>query len=282
MEPHFGFTSPELRVSVRVWRDFLRKRLAAKKGFHVPKRYVPITIITVLLAITAVAGYMRPAPKFDMPPRILFDNSGGNVVFTHLAHHRDYDIACSDCHHEHTDLRSAPLACGSCHPEAFDKEYVAGHIESFPDPSYCVDCHHAEFHSMDFDHEGHQEYAPDCTDCHHDEDIEPEPQKCSNCHSKMAGDADMPSVRDAAHDRCESCHDHMFEKGLEGCTPCHKLIDMSDYDGEYTTCAQCHQKETKDLMVTRTSAFHDQCIGCHEELGMGPYTDKDCGKCHIR
>ena len=261
------------------WYDM---KLGRRKDVSVPKKYFPITAAIAVLVLVAAFGYLRPVPADEMPTRILFDNTGGNVVFTHLAHHRDYGVACAKCHHAANDSKAKPLACGSCHAISFNKDYVDEHISSFPDPTVCVNCHHLEFHSLDFDHEAHQDYAPDCSNCHHGADIEPEPQRCSNCHSKMAGTKDMPSVRDAAHERCRTCHEDVFAEELKSCTPCHKLKDMNGYDGPFTSCSQCHKKPAKDLLLDRTSAFHDQCMGCHEQMQKGPRGEKDCGKCHIR
>ena len=246
------------------------------------KKFFPIIIMLTVLLGLAVAGYLSPEKKEKIPVRVLFKNSGGNVIFNHIFHHRDYKIPCEKCHHERESGDHEPLPCGSCHPEAFDRDYVREHIRSFPDTSYCVQCHHAELGKLNFDHAAHEDYADeDCQTCHHSPDIEEEPQKCGNCHSNT-GSPDVPSVRDAAHDRCITCHDDMFEAGLKGCTPCHKMQDMSHYSGDFTACGQCHQNNDKDLVLNRTSAFHDQCMDCHKELQRGPYKDSDCSKCHIK
>ncbi|WP_320007944.1 cytochrome c3 family protein [Maridesulfovibrio sp.] len=246
------------------------------------KKFLPIIVILTILFGLTVAGYVTPEKKEKMPVRILFKNSGGKVIFTHIRHHRDYAIPCEKCHHERETSDQEPLPCGSCHPESFDKDYVREHIRSFPDTSYCSKCHHAELGKLNFNHEAHEEYAEDdCQTCHHDTNIEKEPQKCGNCHTN-AGTKDVPSVRDAAHKRCITCHDDMFEEGLKGCSPCHKMHDMKNYSGDYTACGQCHQKNEKDLVLNRTSAFHDKCMECHKQMKRGPYKDNECSRCHLK
>jgi len=249
----------------------------------VNKKYIPITIVLAVLLGLAVAGYISPEEKQKLPVRILFKNSGGKVIFTHIKHHRDYEIPCDECHHERKGDSQEPLPCGACHPQAFDRDYIREHINSFPDNSYCIQCHHAELGKLSFDHEAHEEYADeDCQACHHTPDIEEEPQKCGNCHTN-AGTKEIPSVRDAAHDRCIDCHDDMFKDGLKGCNPCHKMRNMENYKGDHTPCEQCHQSsEGKDLVLNRLDAFHDKCMDCHKELKRGPYKDNDCDKCHLK
>lgn len=247
------------------------------------KRYLIISLVTAALVVVSAAGYLVPEKQHKLPVRILFDNSGGKVIFTHLAHHRDYQIPCEDCHHEGGEhVAHSPLPCGSCHPVAFNQDYVRDHVNSFPDKSFCVKCHHAEFGSLNFDHTRHEEYADgDCQMCHHGPDIESEPQRCENCHT-LAGTKDMLSVRDASHERCVQCHEDMFDAKMSGCAPCHKMKDMRDYTGPYTPCAQCHDTKGKKLILTRTNAFHDQCMDCHKKRKKGPYGDGDCNKCHIK
>lgn len=247
------------------------------------RKFIPVSIVLAVLLGLSVVGYVTPEEKQEMPVRILFRNSGGKVIFTHIKHHRDYEIPCDSCHHEKRGESQEPLACGSCHPEAFDRDYVRDHINSFPDNSYCVQCHHAELGKLNFDHAAHEEYAfDDCQACHHSEDIEDEPQKCGNCHTN-AGSKEIPSVRNAAHARCINCHDDMFEEGLKGCTPCHRMRNMDNYKGDHTPCAQCHEQNNgKDLVLNRVSAFHDQCKDCHRELKRGPYKEDDCAQCHLK
>ncbi len=246
------------------------------------KRYAPVMVAVVILLAVSMVGYTRTQAKTEMPVRILFHNNGGKVIFSHLVHHRNYKIPCADCHHEMTHAEDKALACGSCHPVAFDEHYVDNHIASFPDKKYCIQCHHIEYEHLIFDHDEHIEFAEDnCQACHHGEDIEPEPGQCKSCHEDK-GDDDMPGLASAAHKRCQGCHEDMFEQGLTSCTSCHEAVDMSQYDGDFSSCGQCHNEHTKDLVLNRMNAFHDQCMDCHERKGKGPFGENSCFKCHIR
>ncbi|MFO7597013.1 MAG: cytochrome c3 family protein [Desulfocurvibacter africanus] len=253
---------------------------------RLPRKYFPIIATCAVLLVVAVAGYLTPAESQKLPVRILFDNTGGKVVFAHLRHHRDYSIACETCHHENAPQGAEPLPCGSCHPLAFDEQYVKQHVASFPDKTYCIQCHHLEYAKLNFGHDEHVEYAGgDCQACHHGPDIEPEPQSCRSCHPEEkpeSGDS-MPDQMEAGHTRCASCHQDMFDHGLTSCKSCHVEADMTKWHGDFTGCAQCHDEHPeKELVLTRTNAFHDQCMSCHEERRQGPYKDDDCNKCHIR
>lgn len=263
-------------------------------------RYFPVIAAVVVLLITAVFGYSGSDEKKEMPVRILFNNNGGKVVFSHLVHHRDYQIACAECHHDRAgqkfqinapDKNKSPqgqdqgrgqLACGTCHPVEFNEDFVERHIDSFPDESYCVRCHHTEFGKVDFDHDEHISYADDdCWSCHHGKDIEPEPQKCSNCHKEKEENG-IPGMREAAHESCANCHDDMFDKGLSSCNDCHIPVDMNSWSGDFSSCGDCHDKKVRDLVVPRMNAFHEQCMSCHRRLKKGPYKENDCSKCHIK
>ncbi|MFZ3045412.1 MAG: cytochrome c3 family protein [Desulfatirhabdiaceae bacterium] len=95
--------------------------------------------------------------------------------------------------------------------------------------------------SVLFDHKAHaadRGYGLSCNDCHH----HPPGQDsdflaCSACH-KAEGDTAKP----------ESCKD------------CHDPSEYEDYE-----------------MVTKTNAFHAQCIECHQQIGAGPV---ECAACH--
>jgi len=245
---------------------------------------LPVIIAAVLLLAGSIVGYVQTGNTSKIPVRVLLKNKGGNVIFSHLAHQRDYQLECSQCHHDKkvdgVVSQGDTVKCESCHPASFDEQYVSTHMNAFPDASYCTRCHHQEYQGAKFDHDAHQDYANDCYDCHHDESIEPEPQKCSNCHKKESS-GELISMRLAGHEKCKTCHEDMFDAGVSGCQSCHTSVDMTTYKGDYTACNKCHNAEIKDLLPTRTDAFHKECMGCHEEMGAGPSGPKDCNRCHI-
>lgn len=246
------------------------------------KRYLPITVCVVILAIVAIVGYLRPAATEEMPRRILFDSSGGKVIFTHLDHEEKYVQNCATCHHESQDPGPKPVECGKCHPREFTPEYIADHSTWFTSDQQCARCHHAEFTGMVYNHDEHAElYTSGCTDCHHDTDIEPAPTNCGECHMDTGDDA-MPSFKDAAHERCMTCHQDVFDEGLAGCKFCHQTLEAGQGDTmpATTSCTECHEKSISQLIPTRMNAFHESCFGCHDEKQAGP-TEAECNHCHM-
>lgn len=57
------------------------------------------------------------------------------------------------------------------------------------------------------------------------------------------------------------------------CLDCHHNID----DDETYNCSECHEETGDEDLLSRADAFHDQCRGCHEDLGAGPI---ECNSCH--
>ncbi len=258
------------------------------------KRYFLISACAAILAIVALVGYVLPEPSPKIPERILFDNAGGKVVFTHQKHLQDDNIPCATCHHEMITSTETVESCGSCHGVAFDTNFRTTHAQQYKSTDSCATCHHMEFApKVDWTHTAHaEEYGLDCTSCHHeDTSIEPEPQNCANCHQET-GDETMPSLRDAVHLKCQSCHEEMFEAKVTGCASCHTTIDMKKQLKEkgpeafkvspkYANCAVCHvDQKTTELIPDRMNAFHGQCMSCHQSVGKGPYTQEQCAQCH--
>ena len=275
-----------------------------KRGKALQKRYLSIAILTAVLAVTGIAGYLLPAGPVagDKEPatrRILFDNAGGPVVFDHQKHSRLLKEDCATCHHE--SLQKTPdkaMACASCHGVALDDAFKAGHAKSYPAES-CVTCHHYELAAKDWGHQQHsEEFGVDCTSCHHaDTDIEPEPQSFANCHeagarptNKAAEPGTPPVLADAVHARCVACHQDLFGKA-KNCASCHELKptrkDEAAVKGKvnalYADCTVCHVKKTPDKLIPgRMDAFLGQCMGCHEKLGKGPFGKDKCAQCHTK
>ena len=75
-----------------------------------------------------------------------------------------------------------------------------------------------------FNHKLHSENKLDCTRCHHDFDAflnnrGGEGQTCDSCHKNKADDG-QPSLNDAFHMQCKTCHETM-KKGPVTCGECH-------------------------------------------------------------
>lgn len=240
-------------------------------------RYKPITIVAVLLGVLGVVGYLSPASPEEMPTRLLIENAGGKVIFTHKTHADAYKVPCQQCHHESEQVSKNPVPCATCHPASYEEGFVAEHQKTIG-KEYCNRCHHAELGELKYDHETHKDLVSGCTDCHHDPSIESEPADCADCHAAQ-GDEAMPALQDAVHVRCGSCHEDMFEQKLKGCGNCH---DMTKGGAKNPPCMTCHYDSKKLPIPAKMEAYHAGCMTCHKAKGAGPYTPQDCNKCHFR
>jgi hypothetical protein len=84
---------------------------------------------------------------------------------------------------------------------------------------------------------------------------------------------------------CYDCHHHPSgdKKALVACGQCHKASVKNG--SQPARCLDCHDKsKIKDTkMISKADAFHQQCIGCHEQFGKGPqFGSQNCNKCHVR
>lgn len=260
------------------------------------KRYLPIAVFSVCMALVALVGYVIPTPTAAVPTRILLENAGGKVVFDHQEHAATYKIACQTCHHENSTERQNVQPCGTCHGITFDAAFTQNHAKKIKDLPSCVTCHHQEFKPAKWGHEAHsKEYGLDCRQCHHEnKDIEPEPQNCASCHESTVKNSDpaMPNLRSAVHTKCASCHQDMFDKKVKGCASCHTKVDMRaqlqkegtvTVNPQFASCQSCHVgQKTVDLIPNRMAAFHGSCIKCHEKAGKGPFGKDKCNQCHTK
>ncbi len=82
---------------------------------------------------------------------------------------------------------------------------------------------------------------------------------------------------------------HEFHMGEFDCMECHHDMQdgenvLDEYDLEEDNpnilCGACHNPKEK---IERMEAFHDQCVGCHNEYKMtsDPTGPTMCGECHI-
>jgi hypothetical protein len=85
---------------------------------------------------------------------------------------------------------------------------------------------------------------------------------------------------------CGDCHHHppYDDSALRACGDCHNL-PPEDAEGMQVpeACLECHGLEdpevTETEMLGRGDAFHDQCIGCHQDYGAGAV---ECAACHVQ
>lgn len=279
-------------------------------GGVLDKRSIPIVIAGCILALGGLAAYflLPAAPPEAVPSRLLMENPGGRVIFTHKAHATvggAYgDIDCQVCHHE---LKVADAAgkspeavgvmdCAACHGTADDPSFASSHQELYRakgGDAACVRCHHAAMEGLAeaWKHEDHAEtYAGgDCQSCHHESRFEykpgrfmnMQPQKCSNCHTAKANPMTGTVLKEAAHTRCASCHEDLFAAGAKGCATCHSWkstaaeLQAGSFDGLYSSCAACHKPIPGSM-----DAFHGNCMGCHDKSGKGPGKAAPCTQCH--
>lgn len=244
------------------------------------KRYLPIAIVTGVLFLIAIGGYLVPASSDGPPVRTLLDNKGGKIILNHTSHIQTMQENCGACHHT-TGSDSNPPACADCHAKKFDEIFAANHQDAI-DETLCVSCHHPQATIENFSHDEHAEdYSDgDCQSCHHDPSIEPEPQACANCH--MDGSNSVLNLREATHTRCADCHDDMYKDGIKGCSNCHTRSTVQSDEAQQQACASCHETPVDQLIPTTMNAFHTQCMRCHEDKGKGPFGDEACYQCHMK
>lgn len=113
-------------------------------------------VLAGLLFIVGLLCYTAFAQKPpEHPLRIMFNTTGGRVLFDHQVHFSEagYAFECDMCHHMLEGEGEDPSSCGECHLEIG---------EDLPKRSDA-------FHTQ-------------CIGCH--EDIESGPVDCSSCHMR--------------------------------------------------------------------------------------------------
>lgn len=266
-----------------------------------------MVIVGCVLTLAGIAGYFAPPPTEATPSRLLMENPGGRVVFTHKAHSTpggSYgDNACADCHHE---LKAAPwkggegetppvMSCTACHGSADAPDFVAQHQKRYAENGgdrACVRCHHAAIAGWSgmWSHKDHWEYTgEDCTACHHTDGATPsgremkniKPQRCGNCHTEKPNPMTATVRKDAGHQTCATCHSGWIEGGAKGCATCHTVQSTTNQPAGgasgmgYPSCASCHKPVPGPL-----DAFHGSCMGCHDKRDNGPGKQAPCAQCH--
>ncbi len=46
-------------------------------------------------------------------------------------------------------------------------------------------------------------------------------------------------------------------------------------------CVACHDAMIDITDENKMQIYHDLCMGCHEDYGVGPYTNEQCNQCHL-
>ena len=115
-----------------------------------------LAAVLLIVGIFSYAAFSTPPPEY--PVRIMFQNSGGKVLFDHRTHYSPggYGVSCGDCHHTLSEEEYADAeSCSACHEESSDDEDMPGRKDSFH--RQCGGCHE-EF--------GAGPAAKDCSSCH--------------------------------------------------------------------------------------------------------------------
>ena len=96
----------------------------------------------VLLVVGVVCYAALPEKQPEEPIRIMFQSTGGKVLFTHNIHtsEDDYGFDCIDCHHyweEDPDVK--PVLCTECHMIESEEEDIPKRSDALH--QQCMDCH---------------------------------------------------------------------------------------------------------------------------------------------
>ncbi|MEW5736192.1 MAG: cytochrome c3 family protein [Thermodesulfobacteriota bacterium] len=166
------------------------------------ERLLAFGLLVVLLVVGIAAYGSFPIRAPEVPTRMYLVNNGGNLLFSHEAHVKDYGAeSCDTCHHTGDMNPAEAVSCANCHDESYD-----------------------EMPKDDFDHKAHYSedgYGQSCTDCHTESFPEGKgPKDCTSCH-KPGEDRWAPNKMAAFHDQCIKCHEDQGA-GPVKCAECHR------------------------------------------------------------
>lgn len=223
---------------------------------------------------------------------VYITKNAGKVVFSHSDHITQKSLAnnCRACHDAIFDIKKKKrftmkdmergYSCGACHngKQAFSI-------------SECSRCHPTKEVIFKvtatgptvFSHKAHSAKHPNCSSCH--------PAIFTTGPNKRFTMADMKKGKS-----CGACHNGKKAFGIDACTACHPVRDIT-YQVKQTgptrfshtkhieahSCSDCH---TRLYPVTRqarryTMAQMDKggsCGACHN--GKGAFPLKECASCH--
>ncbi|WP_303721564.1 cytochrome c3 family protein [Malonomonas rubra] len=117
--------------------------------------------------------------------------------------------------------------------------------------SVTIDALAKYYEPVEFDHEMHVDVSEDCSSCHH--------------HTTGTGTADQ---------YCSKCHSEYKELVKVACQDCHPTQPFS----AEVVNLQSQQDIFHADMNGLVGAYHQNCMGCHQEVG-GP---TGCEDCHAR
>ncbi len=95
------------------------------------------SVVMVVMLVVGVTGYTMVQKTPETPIRLLYKTNAGKVIFDHKVHSMEYDISCTDCHHNYEKGGEMPSPCIECHFKG--AEDVSPRATAFH--SQCIDCH---------------------------------------------------------------------------------------------------------------------------------------------
>ncbi len=119
--------------------------------------YIGFYAAAILFCVGVVCYAAFPKKNIERPVRIMFQTSGGGVLFSHDVHSdkENYGLDCADCHPAYNrDEAERPGSCTGCHNVENPDEGMLKRSDALH--ALCRGCHE----------EGGQGPAERCTDCH--------------------------------------------------------------------------------------------------------------------
>ena len=222
------------------------------------------------------------------------------VTFDHKLHEQTGQF-CTTCHHR------TIKACGECHTRLASKDGGGVSLEqahhSASSRRSCVGCHKTQVRKKE------------CAGCHHALDKTPGERSCAVCHrdaaaSPAGGPATMAALPNTSEAFPETVKiEVLANKYLPSLLPHKKIVDRLDrivrgsklamqFHGRTevlcagchhhspvgqrpTACKSCHGdtgSRTRDRPSLK-AAYHRQCIGCHQKMGI---KEQGCTDCHAK
>ncbi len=219
--------------------------------------------------------------------------------------HEENTRSCQDCHHE--TLR----ACKECHTlkvsEEGDGITLAEAYHEVSSPWSCIGCHEIE------------KKKSSCVGCHHLMESGLVESACATCHSGTLEELDnikkldVPdtlfpedlkeemeiNILENEYKASRFPHDKIVKQltvisndsklasyfhidDMSVCAGCHHLNPL-EAKQQVPLCSTCHtvRKEPQKSIPTLLGAYHQQCLGCHKEMGREEKEmPQDCAGCH--
>jgi Class III cytochrome C family len=198
---------------------------------------------------------VRRTFRIRVPGHLLPDLERTHVEFGHELHTKVLGAdSCTTCHETGADgdlvfrfVEYGENASLEDIADAYHDACISCHEEKSRGPRVCAECHfkskpyvNAVWHTVDMDFGQHQKHSEamdgKCGECHHAYDeasgelvyIEGQERSCRDCHRAESREG-QPSLRDAAHGQCLTCHIKRDAAGetsgpLE-CAGCHDPVE---------------------------------------------------------